>query len=57
MWILIVLIYYIYIYIYIYINISNEDCEYPNNECSMHGYLIQNLYIYIYIEREGEIGR
>ena len=38
---------------YIYINEVNEDCDYPKNECSMQGYLIQNIpgeqYIYIYI--------
>ena len=34
---------YIYICIYIYIYKVNEDCEYPKNECSMHGYLIQNI--------------
>ena len=21
----------------------NKDCEYPKNECSMHGYSIQNI--------------
>ena len=33
----------VYIYIYIYIYIVNKDCEYPKNECSMHGYLRQNI--------------
>ena len=31
------------IYIYIYIYQVNEDCEYPKNECSMYGYVIQNI--------------
>ena len=34
---------YIYIYIYIYIYQVNEDCEYSEKECSIHGYLIQNI--------------
>ena len=34
---------YIRIYIYIYIYNVNNDCEYSKNECSMHGYLIQNI--------------
>ena len=33
----------IYIYIYIYIYNVNKDCKYPKNECSMDGYLIQNI--------------
>ena len=37
----------IYIYIYIYINIYiykvGEDCGYPKNDCSMLGFLIQNV--------------
>ena len=35
---------YIYIvYIYIYIYKVYEDCDYPKNECSMHGYSVQNI--------------
>ena len=44
---------YIYIYIYIYVCVCvcvcvcvyqvNKECEYPKNECSMHGHLIQNI--------------
>ena len=33
----------IYIYIYIYIYIVNKDSEYPKNDSSMQGYLIQNI--------------
>ena len=29
--------------IYIYIYKVNKDSEYPNIECSMHDYLIQNI--------------
>ena len=41
--------------IYVYVHQLNKDCKYPKNECSMYGYLIQNIpgeqdiYIYIYI--------
>ena len=34
---------YIYIYIYVCMYKVNKDCEYPKNECSMHGYLIENI--------------
>ena len=30
-------------HVYIYIHQVNKDCEYPKNERSMHGYLIQNI--------------
>ena len=32
-----------FLFIYIYIYQVNKACEYPKNECSIYGYLIQNI--------------
>ena len=44
--------------LYIYMYKLNEDSEYPKNECSIHGYLIQNItaeQLYIFFVKKQEI--